>query len=140
MAMSYSIDPTVRTASISRDAMPAHEEWERPMLDILAHPDFRPGFSILVDVRGHLAPPTDYVKRQVAFVAAPRDELGFPMRRAMLGVRREVVTVAAGNVQSARLIETGRGRIRIRDRTALERTACECYGRAKEEYERVFTV
>jgi CRP-like cAMP-binding protein len=57
---------------------------------------------------------------------------------AMLGVRRAGVTIAAGTLQSARLIETGRGRIRIRDREALERAACECYGRTKEEYERVF--
>jgi hypothetical protein len=38
------------------------------------------------------------------------------------------------------LIETRRGLIRIRDREALERASCECYGRAKEESERVFAV
>lgn len=56
----------------------------------------------------------------------------------MLGVRRPGVSVAAGALQDAGLISYGRGTIRILDREALERAACECYRMTKEEYDRLF--
>lgn len=56
----------------------------------------------------------------------------------MLGVRRAGVTEAALKMQAAGLISYGRGRIRILDRAGLERAVCECYARAKAEYERLF--
>ena len=49
----------------------------------------------------------------------------------MLAVRRSGVTVAIGTLQSAGLIRTGRGRIVIADRAALEGAACACYGRVQ---------
>lgn len=45
----------------------------------------------------------------------------------MLGVHRPTVSVAIRALEGAGLIETRRGIIRIRDRTALEAAACECY-------------
>jgi CRP-like cAMP-binding protein len=45
----------------------------------------------------------------------------------MLSVTRTTVTVAAGTLQSAGVIECHRGIIHIIDRPALERSACECY-------------
>lgn len=53
----------------------------------------------------------------------------------MLGVRRPGVTVAAQTLQDAGLIKYRRGRIAITDRRGLEQTACECYGRIREDYE-----
>jgi CRP-like cAMP-binding protein len=55
----------------------------------------------------------------------------------MLGVRREGVTEAAGNVQKAGLIEYNRGRITVLDRAGLEARACECYAVVKKEFERL---
>ena len=55
----------------------------------------------------------------------------------MLGVRREGVTAAAGNLQAAGLIHYARGHITILDRTKLERRACECYGVVKKEFDRL---
>ena len=55
----------------------------------------------------------------------------------MLGVRREGVTVAAGNLQADGLICYTRGRIKVLDRTALEARTCECYTLVKNEYERL---
>jgi len=45
----------------------------------------------------------------------------------MLGVRREGVTEAAGNLQRAGFIHYRRGHIAVVDRTGLEARACECY-------------
>jgi CRP-like cAMP-binding protein len=46
----------------------------------------------------------------------------------MLGSRRATVTIAAGILQKAGLIEYRRGTIKIMDRRKLEEVACECYG------------
>jgi len=45
----------------------------------------------------------------------------------MLGVQRTTVTATASNLQERGMIAYSRGRIRILDRPALERCACECY-------------
>src|SRR5687768_5218543 len=57
---------------------------------------------------------------------------------AMLGVRRPGVTEVAGKLRAEGLIDYSRGRILIKDRAGMERRACECYGRVKGEYERLF--
>jgi CRP-like cAMP-binding protein len=55
----------------------------------------------------------------------------------MLGVRREGITEAAGNLQRAGLIHYGRGHITVLDRPRLEARACECYAVVKREYDRL---
>ena len=55
----------------------------------------------------------------------------------MLGVRREGVTEAAGQLHRAKLIDYSRGRITVLDREALERRSCECYAVVKKEYDRL---
>jgi CRP-like cAMP-binding protein len=55
----------------------------------------------------------------------------------MLGVRREGVTEAAGQLQAAGLIEYRRGRITVLDRPRLEQRTCECYAVVKDEYDRL---
>ena len=55
----------------------------------------------------------------------------------MLGVRREGVTEAAGNLHHAGLIDYKRGRITVLDRPALEQRSCECYAVVKHEYDRL---
>jgi CRP-like cAMP-binding protein len=57
---------------------------------------------------------------------------------AMLGVRRPGVTEVAGKLRAEGLIDYTRGQIRILDRAGMEQLACECYGRVKGEYERLF--
>lgn len=46
----------------------------------------------------------------------------------MLGSRRASVTVAAGSLQKAGMIEYRRGKLHIVQRDRLEQAACECYG------------
>jgi CRP-like cAMP-binding protein len=55
----------------------------------------------------------------------------------MLGVRREGVTEAAGNLQNAGLIRYSRGRITVLDRAKLEQRVCECYAVVKKEFDRL---
>lgn len=55
----------------------------------------------------------------------------------MLGVRREGVTEAAGNVQRAGLIKYRRGHITVINRAGLEERVCECYKVVKKEFDRL---
>lgn len=55
----------------------------------------------------------------------------------MLGVRREGVTEAAGNLQDAGLIKYSRGRITVLNRAGLEARTCECYAVVKKEFDRL---
>ena len=58
----------------------------------------------------------------------------------MLGVRREGVTEAAGNLDKAGLIHYRRGHITVLDRSGLETRTCECYSVVKHEYDRLLPV
>jgi CRP-like cAMP-binding protein len=55
----------------------------------------------------------------------------------LLGVRREGVTQAAGNLQEAGLIHYRRGRIAVLARRGLEARVCECYAVVKREHDRL---
>jgi CRP-like cAMP-binding protein len=55
----------------------------------------------------------------------------------MLGVRREGVTQAAGQLQKDGLIRYARGHITVLDRSALEHRVCECYLAVANEYSRL---
>jgi len=55
----------------------------------------------------------------------------------MLGVRREGITEAAGNLQRAGVIRYRRGHIAVLERSALETRVCECYAVVKKEWSRL---
>jgi CRP-like cAMP-binding protein len=59
---------------------------------------------------------------------------------SMLGVRREGITEAAGNLQRAGVISYRRGHITVLDRLGLESRTCECYGVVKKEFHRLLAV
>jgi CRP-like cAMP-binding protein len=58
----------------------------------------------------------------------------------MLGVRREGVSEAAGNLKRAGLIEYRRGHITVVDRPGLEARTCNCYALVKAEYGRILSL
>jgi CRP-like cAMP-binding protein len=58
----------------------------------------------------------------------------------MLGVRRAGVTIAAGALKRAGLIDYTQGRVTILDRHGLEARTCECYAVSKVEFDRLLGV
>ena len=61
------------------------------------------------------------------------------MIAAMLGVRREGVTEAAGRLQGYGYISYRRGHITVLDRKGLESDVCECYAVVKKEFARLLS-
>jgi CRP-like cAMP-binding protein len=51
----------------------------------------------------------------------------------MIGVRREGITQAAGQLQKDGLIRYARGHIKVLDRSGLEHRVCECYAAVAKE-------
>jgi CRP-like cAMP-binding protein len=56
---------------------------------------------------------------------------------AMLGVRREAVSAAAGKLQALGVLRWSRGRVSVPDRALLERSACGCYCAVRGESHRL---
>jgi CRP-like cAMP-binding protein len=58
---------------------------------------------------------------------------------SMLGVRREGITQAAGNLQQAGFIRYRRGQMAVLKRAGLENLSCECYAVVKTELHRLLS-
>ena len=58
---------------------------------------------------------------------------------SMLGVRREGITAAAGDLQEAGFIRNRRGHIAVLDRAGLETRVCECYAIVRNELGRLLS-
>jgi CRP-like cAMP-binding protein len=72
-------------------------------------------------------------------VATPEMTVTQELIASMLGVRREGITTAAGNLQRAGLIRYRRGHIAVLDRSGLETRVCECYAVVKTELDRLLS-
>ena len=68
--------------------------------------------------------------------SAQRDP-GNPFLAAMLGVRRQSVSVIAATFRAAGFIRYVHGRVTVLDRQGLEATACDCYPTLRKLYGRV---
>ena len=55
----------------------------------------------------------------------------------MLGAPRSTVTLAAGMLHQAGLIDYTRGHVTIKNRQELEHVACECYRTVRDEFQRL---
>jgi CRP-like cAMP-binding protein len=58
----------------------------------------------------------------------------------MLGVARQSVGIAVGDLAERGLISYERGHMHIIDRPGLELTSCECYGIVRAEFERLLGI
>jgi CRP-like cAMP-binding protein len=88
--------------------------------------------NIIHDVRGRLA----------RWLLMTQDRVGadtFPLTQeymaVMTGVQRSTVSVMAGHLKKAKVIDYSRGILTILDRPALIEHACECYAVVQEEFE-----
>jgi CRP-like cAMP-binding protein len=72
-------------------------------------------------------------------VRAPTVHVTQALISHMLGVRREGITETAGKLEAKGIVKRDRGAISIVNRSALERTSCECYGVIRRNYERLVT-
>jgi CRP-like cAMP-binding protein len=61
-------------------------------------------------------------------VSSPSLPITHDFLATMLGTDRPSVSLAAGTLQKANVIEYNRGSVRILNRPELERISCECYG------------
>ena len=58
----------------------------------------------------------------------------------MLGVARQSVGIAVGELQQKGLISYQRGDMHIVDRAGLENASCECYGIVRAEFSRLLGI
>jgi Mn-dependent DtxR family transcriptional regulator len=58
----------------------------------------------------------------------------------MLGVARQSVGIATGELAERGLISYTRGEMRILDRAGLERASCECYSIVRSEFDRLLGI
>ena len=56
---------------------------------------------------------------------------------AMIGSRRNAVSLAAHSLQQSNVIKYSRGHIEIADPEALKKSACECYDELRAQYQRL---
>jgi CRP-like cAMP-binding protein len=66
--------------------------------------------------------------------AGDRIELTQEALAALLGVQRTTINAVIGEFSSMAMIVASRGRVRVIDRAALKRRACECYDRLEEHF------
>jgi Mn-dependent DtxR family transcriptional regulator len=55
----------------------------------------------------------------------------------ILGVQRSTVSLVTRTLQAAGLISQQWGAITVTDRAGLEEAACECYGKIRQNFERL---
>ena len=58
----------------------------------------------------------------------------------MLGVARQSVGIAVGELADRGLISYARGQMRVLDRPGLEQASCECYGIVRAEFDRLLGI
>lgn len=77
MNLTYTIDKTANIVNVVYTGHPEFVEWAEMMYNVFRDPDFKAGFSFLLDRRGVKTPPsTGYIERVVAFSRQHRKELG----------------------------------------------------------------
>jgi CRP-like cAMP-binding protein len=72
--------------------------------------------------------------------ASNRLSLTHERMSGLLGVRREGVTAASGNLATAGLISYRRGCVTVLDRPGLEARVCECYDVVRTEVDRLLPI
>jgi hypothetical protein len=77
-----------------------------------------------------------FLDEGLASVVLPMED-GSTVEVGVIGTPRTTVTLAAGMLHKAGLIDYTRGHVTIKNRAELEEAACECYGVVRKEFQRL---
>jgi hypothetical protein len=77
MNITYSIDKVLRIVTLTYTGNPDFNEWVNTMRAVFKDPNFKPGFSVILDRRlVKIAPTMEYIEEITAFVKDHPIELG----------------------------------------------------------------
>lgn len=76
MNITWSIDSRAGLVRLVYVGDVDYPTWEATMLEIFAHPDYRPGLGFVANLTDAAAPDQAHLRRVTEFVAAHQDEMG----------------------------------------------------------------
>jgi hypothetical protein len=76
MKITWSIDAKDRLVRLRYSGLPDYEFWEKAMIEIFSHPDYRPGFGFVADLRNSGVPDQAHLRRVAAIFGIHREEVG----------------------------------------------------------------
>lgn len=130
----YAINAETLRRQCSEGASELHASLLRAAYGLLTQTEQTAACNRLHDVEKRLA---RWLLMCHARVQTNRLAITHELLAVMLGTRRSTVSIAAGKLHKAGLIEYSRGYVAIQNRGGLEAAACECYSTLMNEYGRL---
>ena len=75
MEIAWSIDPELRLVRLKYRGSADYPAWEKTMLEIFSHPDYRPGFGFIANLADAEVPDQAHLRQVSDFVAAHQEQL-----------------------------------------------------------------
>lgn len=130
----YALDAEILRAQISGCTGQLHESLMRATQGLLIQTEQTSACNRLHEIEERLA---RWLLMCHIRIETRRIAITHELLAVMLGTRRSTVSLAAGRLHKAGLIDYSRGHVTIQDRRGLEDAACECYRTLLVEYARL---